>query len=193
MAATTSLLAYDIRVSLMHIQPEIWRLIRVPADIRMDRLHDVLQVALGWTDSHLHQFHLIDAKGATKAYVGRPDPDFEGRTPTQDETKRLLKNFLTKPGDRIGYEYDFGDSWRHEIKLTAVHAQSARLSTPLCMDGARACPPEDCGGVPGFEHALAASANPKRAGKDLLEWLGDYDPMAFDLAAVNRALARRRV
>ena len=113
MAATTSLLAYDIRVSLVHIQPEIWRLIRVPADIRMDRLHDVLQIALGWTDSHLHQFHVIDAKGGTKAYVGRPDPDFEGRTSTQDETKRLLKNFLAKPGDRIGYEYDFGDSWRH--------------------------------------------------------------------------------
>ncbi len=193
MAATTSLLAYDIRVSLMHIQPEIWRLIRVPADIRMDRLHDVLQIALGWTDSHLHQFHVIDAKGGTKAYVGRPDPDFEGRTSTQDETKRLLKNFLAKPGNRIGYEYDFGDSWRHEIKLTAVHAQSVRLSTPLCMEGARACPPEDCGGVPGFEHVLAASTNPKRVVKDLVEWLGDYDPTAFDLAAVNRVLARQRV
>ena len=193
MAATTSLLAYDIRVSLMHIQPEIWRLIRVPADIRMDRLHDVLQIALGWTDSHLHQFHVISAKGGTKAYVGRPDPDFEGRTPTQDETKRILKNFLTKTGDRIGCEYDFGDSWLHEIKLTAVNAQSARLSAPLCLDGARACPPEDCGGVPGFEHALATLANPKLAEKDLLEWLGDYDPTAFDLAAVNRAFARRRV
>ncbi len=177
----------------MHIQPEIWRLIRVPADIRMDRLHDVLQAAFGWTDSHLHQFHVIDAKGGTKAYIGRPDPDFAGTTPTQDETKRLLKNFLTNAGDRIGYEYDFGDGWLHEVKLAAVHGQSAKLSTALCLDGARACPPEDCGGVPGFQHVLAASTNPRRAEKDLLEWLGDYDPAAFDLAAVNRVLARRRV
>jgi len=193
MAATTPPSAYDIRVSLMHILPEIWRLIRISADIRMDRLHDVLQTALAWTDSHLHQFHVIDAKSGTKAYVGRPDPDFEGRTPTQDETKRLLKNFLTKPGDRIGYEYDFGDSWLHEIKLTAVHAQSARLSTPLCLDGARACPPEDCGGPSGFQDVLAALANRKRAHKDLIEWLGDYDPAAFDLGAVNRLLAKRRI
>lgn len=193
MAATNSLSAYDIRAFLMHIRPEIWRLIRVPADIRMDRLHDVLQVAFGWTDSHLHQFHVIDAKGGTKAYIGRPDPDFAGSTPTQDETKRLLKNFLIKVGDRIGYEYDFGDGWLHEIKLAAVHAQSARLSTPLCLDGARACPPEDCGGVPGFERVLAASANPKRAEKDLIEWLGDYEPTTFDLTTVNRALARIKV
>jgi hypothetical protein len=61
------------------------------------------------------------------------------------------------------------------------------------MEGARACPPEDCGGVPGFEHVLAASTNPKRVVKDLVEWLGDYDPTAFDLAAVNRVLARQRV
>jgi hypothetical protein len=103
MASVSSTSAYEIRVTLMHIRPEIWRLIRVPSDIRMDRLHDVLQVAFGWTDSHLHQFHVIDAKGGTKAYVGRPNPDFAGSTPTQDETKRLLKKFLAKPGDRLGY------------------------------------------------------------------------------------------
>ena len=104
-----------------------------------------------------------------------------------------MKNFLTKAGDRTAYEYDFSDSWLHEIKLTAVHVQSARLSTPLCLDGARACPPEDCGGVPGFEGVLAAFANPKQADKDLMEWLGDYDPATFDLTAVNRAFARIKV
>ena len=178
---------------MLHIQPEIWRLIRVPADIRMDRLHEVLQIAVGWTDSHLHQFHIFDSNGRTKAFVKIPDPDFEGQTPAQDETKRLLKNFLGNPGDRIGYEYDFGDGWVHEIKLVAVHAQSSRLATALCLDGARACPPEDCGGVPGFQGVLEACANPKKAAAHLREWLGDYDPTAFDLAAVNRALARKKV
>lgn len=184
---------YDIRVTMFHIEPEIWRLLRVPADIRMDRLHDVLQIAMGWTDSHLHQFHVIDAKGGTKAFVGKPDPNFEGSTPTQDETKRLLKNFLSKPGDRIGYEYDFGDGWLHEIKLVTVHSQSAWLGAALCLDGARACPPEDCGGVPGFQRVLTACANPKRADRDLREWLGDYAPEAFDLAAKNRVLAKRKL
>ena len=193
MASVASTSAYEIRVTLMHIRPEIWRLIRVPSDIRMDRLHDVLQVAFGWTDSHLHQFHVIDAKGGTKAYVGRPNPDFAGSTPTQDETKRLLTNFLAKPGDRLGYEYDFGDGWIHEVKLEAVHVQSARLTTPLCLDGAQACPPEDCGGPPGFARVLDAFANPKRADKELAEWVGDYDPAAFDLTAVNRMLGKRRI
>ena len=193
MASVSSTSAYEIRVPLMHIRPEIWRLIRVPSDIRMDRLHDVLQVAFGWTDSHLHQFHVIDAKGGTKAYVGRPNPDFAGSTPTQDETKRLLKNFLAKPGDRLGYEYDFGDSWIHEVKLEAVHIQSARLTTPLCLDGAQACPPEDCGGPPGFARVLDAIANPKRADKELAESVGDYDPAVFDLTAVNRVLGKRRI
>ena len=193
MASVSSTSAYEIRVTLMHISPEIWRLIRVPGDIRMDRLHDVLQAAFGWTDSHLHQFHVIDERGGTKAYVGRPNPDFAGSTPTQDETKRLLKNFLAKPGDRLGYEYDFGDGWIHEVKLEAVHVQSARLTTPLCLDGARACPPEDCGGPPGFAHVLDAIANPKRADKELAEWVSDYDPAAFDLTAVNLTLGKRRI
>jgi hypothetical protein len=193
MPQTASFAVYDIRVSLSYIQPEIWRLIRVPADIRMDRLHDVLQVALGWEDSHLHQFHILDVKGRTKAYVGRSDPDFESRIPTEPETKRHLNNYLTKVGDCIGYEYDFGDSWRHEIKLTAIHAQSAKLSRALCLDGARACPLEDCGGLPGFEDLLAVIGNPKRADPELLGLLGDYDPGMFHLADVNKTLARGRV
>jgi hypothetical protein len=193
-------LSFDLRVSLRWIQPGIWRLIRVPHDIRMDRLHNVLQVAFGWTDSHMHQFHLIDAEGSVKGYVGRPDPEspsaFIGmRTPTQDETKRLLKNFVAKTGDRIGYEYDFGDSWLHEITVAAVHEQSARLTMPLCLDGARACPPDDCGGPPGYEHLLEVLKKPKhREHVELREWVGDdFDPEAFDLATVTRLLGRVKV
>ena len=134
-------------------------MVRVPHDIRMDRLHLVLQQAMGWTHSHLHQFHLFNAEGAITGYVGEPDPDspaaFLGRGPqTQDETKRLLKNFFAVPGDRIGYEYDFGDSWLHEITLASVEPLEKRLSRAACLDGARACPPEDCGGPPGYADLL---------------------------------------
>lgn len=193
-------LAFDLRVSLRYVQPEVWRLVRVPHDVRMDRLHRVLQAAFGWTNSHLHQFPLIDAKGDVTGYVGEPDPDSPGvslglRTPTQDETKRLLKNFFGKSGDRIGYEYDFGDSWLHEIALAAVHEQTARLTTPLCLDGGRAAPPEDCGGPPGFEHLLDVLNKPKhREYAEMRDWVGgEYDPAAFDLAGINRVLARLKV
>lgn len=191
--------AYELRLSLLYLAPEVWRLIRVPHDIRMDRFDRVIQAAFGWTNSHLHQFHLIDAKGGIKGYVGKPDPDSPSallgrRPPTQDETKRMLKNFLAKPGDRIGYEYDFGDSWLHSVELIAVFPQASRLATAVCLDGARACPPEDCGGPPGYEQLLETVASPRHPEHaEMKEWLGEFDAAAFDLAATNRALARCRV
>jgi hypothetical protein len=198
MPADSRPLAFELRLSLFHVRPEVWRLIRVPRDIRMDRLDRVIQAAFGWTNSHMHQFHLIDAKGSTKGYVGRPDPDpdaasglFGRRPPTQDETKRILKNFLAKPGDRIGYEYDFGDGWLHSIELIAVHPQATRMTAAICLDGARACPPEDCGGPPGYEQLLETVANPKAPDHaEMKDWLGEFDAAAFELAATNRALAR---
>ena len=198
--SSTPPLAFDLRVTLYYLQPEIWRLLRVPHDIRMDRLHGVLQTAFGWTNSHLHQFHVFDGTGKITGYVGQPDPDspsvFLGRRPpTQDETRRLLKNFLAKPGDRLGYEYDFGDSWLHEITLAAVESQLRRLAHAVCLDGARACPPEDCGGPPGYERLLGILKKPKHPEyADTIEWLGSsFDPASFDLAATNRALAQVRV
>lgn len=192
----TGLLAFDLRISLQYLAPEIWRLVRVPHDIRMDRLHLVIQVALGWTDSHLHHFILPDAKGRVKGFVGTPDdgPSFGRRPPTQDETKRQLKNFLAKPGDYLAYDYDFGDSWLHHLALVAVQPQTARLSTALCLDGARACPPEDCGGAPGYEDILAALVDPKHPEHgEILDMHGEIDPEAFDLRATNRALAGLKI
>jgi len=194
---SSSPLAFDLRITLQYVAPAVWRLIRVPHDIRMDRLHLVIQAAFGWTDSHLHHFHVVDAKGRTKGFVGTPDPDapaFGGSPPTQDETKRQLKDFLAKAGDYMGYEYDFGDTWLHHISLVAVHPQAARLVPALCLDGARACPPEDCGGPPGYEDILAALADQKHPDHDeMKDCYGDIDPAAFDLRAANRALARLKV
>ncbi|MBK9990212.1 MAG: plasmid pRiA4b ORF-3 family protein [Verrucomicrobia bacterium] len=193
-------LAYDLRVTLLHLSKETWRLVRVPHDIRMDRLDQVLQAAMGWTNSHMHQFHLFTPEGEITGYVGRPDPDspaaFLGRQPpTQDETKRLLKNFLAKPGDRIGYEYDFGDSWLHEITLAAVEPLEKRLSRAACLDGARACPPEDCGGPPGYDNLLKIIKKPKHPEyESMIEWVGEgFDPAAFDLASTNEMVGCSKV
>lgn len=190
---------FELRVSLLHLEPEIWRLLRVPHDIRMDRLHTVLQLAFGWTDSHLHQFHVIDREGRVKGYVGQPDPDAVGgpfgrRPPTQDETKRQLKNFLAKPGDRLGYEYDFGDGWLHSLELIAAQPQTTRLTSALCLDGARACPPEDCGGPPGYDNLLVAIADPQHPEHaEMKDWLGEFDPAEFKPDSVNRVLARMKI
>ena len=90
-----------------------------------------------------------------------------------------------------GYEYDFGDGWLHSVDLVAVHPQTSRLATAVCLDGARACPPEDCGGPPGYEQLLETVANPKAPDHaEMKEWLGEFDSAAFNLAATNRALAR---
>jgi hypothetical protein len=192
-------LSFDLRVSLQFIEPEIWRLIRVPHDIRMDRLHAVLQIAFGWTNSHLHQFHVLNADRRITGYVGKPGPDFPdnafGQCPlTQDETKRLLKNFLAKAGDRIGYEYDFGDSWLHEITLIVVHEPAVRLTAAQCLNGARAGPPDDCGGPPGYAHLLEVLKKPNHPERtEMVEWLGDdFDPAAFDLQAINKTFVHCR-
>ena len=192
-----SLLAFDLRIAVRDVTPKIWRLVRVPHDVRMDRLHDVLQTAFGWTNSHLHQFHLFDKKGRVHTFVTMSDPenlgaDFGQGTKTLNETACTLREFLAKPGDRIGYEYDFGDGWMHEIALAAVHPQSTRLTRALCLDGARAGPPDDSGGPYGYAQMLQAVANPRHPEHaDMKDWLGDFDPEAFNLAATNRALARR--
>jgi Plasmid pRiA4b ORF-3-like protein len=195
-AATARLSAFEVRIALLDVEPEIWRVLRVPHDIRMDRMHGVLQAAFGWTNSHLHQFHLFNAKGVVQAYVGRPDPDglddISSRSPPmQDETKRALKDLLAKRGDRIGYEYDFGDGWFHEIALVSVLPQTARLARALCLDGACAAPPEDCGGPPGYDRLREIMRDPEhREHAEMKDWLGDCDLEGFDLAVINRALTR---
>jgi len=170
--------AYELKVTLRGIRPPIWRRFRVRDDITLGKLHDLLQVIMGWTDSHLHQFV---SKGI---YYGQPDPEF----PRQDEGKVHLRDVLRKPKDRLMYEYDFGDSWDHDLVLERVLPHEARARYPLIVAGKRACPPEDCGGIPGYYRlleALANSADPEH--QELLEWVGgSFDPEAFDVGTLNR-------
>jgi hypothetical protein len=190
---------FELRVTLLEISPEIWRRVRVPHDVRLDRLHDVLQVLFGWTNSHLHQFELFDRRGVVHTRVTMREPEdlesgFEPEIKTRIEDECILGEFLAAPGDRLGYEYDFGDGWRHDVELVGVHPQAARLPHALCLDGARAGPPDDSGGPFGYEQMLRIVANRRhREHADMKEWLGDHDAEAFDLAAINRRLARLKL
>jgi len=176
--------ALYVKVTLAEsADPVIWRRLRVPADIRLDRFHQVLGAAMGWQDSHLHVFE----HGSDR--YGFPDPDLDIRA----DRELALNALLAHPGDRLGYEYDFGDSWEHEIVLEAV--EQGGHDGPRCLDGAGRCPPEDVGGIPGYEDLRRALAAPNEAGHtEALEWLGfehgaDFDAADFSVERANAAIS----
>lgn len=174
---------YQLKVTLLNVKPSIWRRLRVPGRANLGWLHAVLQVAMGWTNSHLHHFLTEDARYTDPRYNDDLEPSGE---PDRDETKATLLQIAPKAGAQFAYEYDFGDSWVHEIAVEEVLPGSA-LAAAVCLDGSRACPPEDCGGIWGYAEFLKALKNPKHPEHgSMKEWIGGaFDPAAFDKAKVN--------
>ena len=179
---------YQIKVTLEGVRPAVWRRLLVSSSISLEALHDILQLAIGWTDSHLHQF---EARGQ---FYGVPDPDLEFDAPIKDEARVRLEDILKKEKDAMRYEYDFGDGWTHQIVLEKILASAEGLVVPSCVGGARACPLEDCGGVWGYAEFLKAIRKPSHPEHDdMLEWAGEsFDPAHFDAGEVNRILAPRK-
>ena len=173
---------YQIKISLIGAKPPIWRTVLVHGNICLAAFHDVIQVSMGWTDSHLHQFI------ANQVFYGTPDDDFE--LEMEDETQYKLSQLLTKEKEFLVYEYDFGDSWEHKILLEKILPYDSKIVLPVCIKGKRACPPEDCGGIWGYEELLKTISNPKHPDHDeMLEWLGgEFDPEEFDLEEINEDL-----
>lgn len=168
--------AVELTVTLRDTEPPVWRRLVVPTSLSLWQLHAVLQTAMGWEDYHLHLFEIA---GVTYGDV----EDFPGEL--GDELTFTVGNAVDA-ADHWRYEYDFGDSWDHDIRV-GERLSSAALR---CVDGARACPPEDCGGTPGYEHLLHVLADPSHAEHaELLEWVGgEFDADAFDVAEVNALL-----
>ncbi len=173
----------QLRIDLEWLDPPIWRRLLVPAGIRLDKLHDVLQVAMGWTDSHLHAFTIAEQR------YGMHLDEFAERE--LDEKKFTLLAAIGKQR-RFRYEYDFGDDWQHHVALEDTHSVPFALNFAVCLDGQRSCPPEDCGGPPGYANLLEAIADPEHEEFDeYIEWVGkDFDPEEFSLATTNAALQR---
>jgi hypothetical protein len=174
---------YQLKITLRASKPLIWRRIQVRGSTTLAKLHHILQIVMGWTDSHLHQF-IVDGVS-----YGIPDPewpDFE----MESERRVKLSQLVTTVNERFVYEYDFGDSWTHELLVEKVLPAEPGVRYPVCLAGQQACPPEDVGGIGGYAEFVEAIQQPKHPEhRAMRTWVGrPFDPAAFDNAAVNQAL-----
>jgi Plasmid pRiA4b ORF-3-like protein len=177
---------HRLKVTLRGTKPPIWRRFEVPSDITLKRLHTVIQLAFGWHDSHLFVFD------TPAGQYGSYDPDLQIRSAAGQN----LSAVADWPGDKVRYEYDFGDRWELDILVEAVHPAEPGVAYPRCTAGRRAGPPEDCGGTPGYYELLNVLANPRhRDHAAHLHWLGiesaaEFDPAAFEAEVADRKLRR---
>ncbi|HIK45427.1 MAG TPA: plasmid pRiA4b ORF-3 family protein [Leptolyngbyaceae cyanobacterium M65_K2018_010] len=178
---------YQLKITLRGSKPPIWRRVQVPSDMTLGKLHQTIQLAMGWYDCHLHEFEIHG-----QAY-GQPMPDFDDLEIRSERNVRLNK---VVPGEKFKfyYLYDMGDSWEHEILVEKVLPPDPEVRYPTCLKGKRACPPEDCGGIWGYAEFLEAIQNPKHPEhQSMLEWVGgEFDPEDFDLEETNRQLKQIR-
>jgi hypothetical protein len=180
---------YQLKVTLLGTNPPIWRRLLAPADLTLAQLHDVLQAAMGWQDCHMHEFCV------GRRRIGTPNPEdrLMGMPTAENERTVRLSSVLGRVGAKAIYTYDFGDSWEHGIVLEKRLAVDPKTTYPVCTDGQLACPPEDCGGIPGFYDLVEAINDPNHEQhEEMREWIGDdYDPQAFSVEEVNRLFTPR--
>jgi hypothetical protein len=174
---------YQLKVTLTDVAPAVWRRVALPGGYTLDRLHRVIQYAMGWQDYHLHSF---EVNGIS---YGMPDP--EGELDLRDELDVRLSEVAAEAA-KFRYTYDFGDWWEHEIVVEAVADADPEERYPVCLGGERACPPEDVGGAYGYERFLQALADPAHADHAaMVEWIGRrFDPEAFDADRASALLRR---
>jgi hypothetical protein len=180
---------YQFKITLLESHPPIWRRIQV-RDCTLDKLHEHIQTAMGWTNSHLHHFKLKEQLYGDPMLLQENFEDME----YEDSTTTRLSDILPKTGRRFRfqYEYDFGDSWHHDVLFEGVVRADPKAKYPLCLEGERACPPEDCGGVWGYPDFVEAIRNPDHERhEELLEWVGGrFDPEEFDPAKATKAMRK---
>jgi len=173
---------YQFKIELEGITPAIWRRIQIPEGYSFWDLHVAIQDAMGWLDYHLHLFLIRRKHSRIATQIGIPDDFvFEGGQETLPCWEISISDYFHDIGLTADYEYDFGDDWRHKILLEGILVREKGQKYPRCIDGAHACPPEDCGGVHGYYRLLEVLADPDdEEHESMLEWLGgEYDPQKF--------------
>ncbi len=178
-----------LNIRLLDIEPMIWRRFVVPADISLDRLHDVIQIVMGWKDCHLHEFTI-----GTKRYTENPESKEDGL----DEGKYHLMDLCKKNGRAFSYSYDFGDDWQHELTIVDNDFYDPDLTSAMeCIDGDRACPPEDVGSIPGYYTFCQAITDPNHEEhEEFMEWFAgfpwydkEYKSEELNIDKINYTLA----
>lgn len=184
MAKKSSVLQF--KTTLQDIEPAIWRRIQILDACTFWDLHVAIQNAMGWTDSHLHHFRVINPGNNEEQFIGIPDDNGFDDDNTLPGWEYLVKDYIDHNPNMI-YLYDFGDSWYHSIEFENVCDAKNDTKYPICLDGERACPPEDVGSIPGYYDFVKIMKNPKnKEYKSMLEWYGKkYDPEAFDPQSVK--------
>jgi hypothetical protein len=181
----------QLKVELRYIKPEIWRRFLVDFSISLDELNDTIQDVMGWEHAHLYAFTFRGVEYSPPLDDDMDDfgGDFE------DSTKAKLSKIGIEPKDKLKYLYDMGDSWEHIVKVEKIFEAAAGIKVPLCLEGARNCPPEDCGSFDGYEDIVSAMKNPKsKKAKEFIDWLGEpYDPEYFDIDKVNTILRPKAI
>lgn len=179
---------YQFKVTLLESQPPIWRRIQVK-NCTLDKFHERIQTAMGWTNSHLHRFEIDGERFGDPALLDDGFEDFE----CVDSTVTKISEIIPKDGKRFRflYEYDFGDGWGHEVLFEGSLRAERGCRCPLCVEGERNCPPENIGGVWGYAEFLESIADPKHEQHDdFVEWAGEFDPEEFDASKKTKAMRR---
>jgi len=205
---------HELKITLRGSKPPIWRRVAVPSDMCLSDLHYVIQIVMGWTNSHLHQFVVRNAKPKPAADELRKLFQNEQRDKLEqlmnrercisdlrfeldnieDERKVKLSEVAPVVKNEFIYEYDFGDGWDHTIEVVKISPPAEGVKYPVCLAGKLACPPDDCGGIWGYYEMLEVIKDPKHERYDeLSDWLGkNFDPERFNLEAINAGLAELR-
>lgn len=178
---------FQFRLDLEGIHPPVWRRIQVPADFTLSRLHRVIQAVMDWRDCHLHEF-IVAGRAC-----GVPDPDYDDDRDVLDDRTVQLRDLNLSVGSRIEYLYDFGDNWHHVLELEEVLISDTEDVRPWCLGGDRKTPPEDVGGIPGYEEFLEALSDPNHEEHNHMKsWVGrPFDPGKFSVEEANARLGKR--
>jgi prevent-host-death family protein len=179
---------YQFKVALKGIQPPIWRRIQVPGNYNFWDLHVAIQDAMGWDDSHFHEFDIHSPNSGHSERIGIPEDEDLGYDDDMIAGwKAYISNYFSLENPKAVYIYDFGDDWEHTVTLEKILKREKGKQYPVCLKGKRACPPEDCGGVWGYKDILETISDPDREERDeLMEWLGeDFDLETFDPASIE--------
>jgi len=186
----------QFRIILQGARPPIWRQIQISNTCTFWDLHVAIQDAMGWEDSHLHQFEVKNPKTGTPEYMGIPENEGCDECDTLGGWLFKVRDYVCniKANQKILYLYDFGDHWEHSLQFEGEHSREAGVKYPICLAGERACPPEDVGGIPGYENYLEIMQDPLHEEHDeMLEWRGKFNSESFNPQKVRFDNPKKRL